>query len=203
MQRRFYFGIVIGTLFFALNGMAQSRHFQSIDSYHHNYISGAFGFLTPGANTLSGTVNGNQQQTAFRASGLFALGGDYEYMMSNNFSLGGVLRYYNVSTTIGNNSVQDSLFALGPDARAYLQSQGFIPYVSAGFVFMAPSVTEGNNSFSIPAGIGLMLAAGVLYQLNDNVALGIETMRLTGLSNSINGNPVEDYMFKGRFAIAQ
>ncbi len=178
-----------------------SRYVSSEESSHRNYISGAFGFLAPGYNTLIGTVNGQQQQTNFQTSGLFALGGDYDYMLNKDFSVGGVLRYYNCSSTILNNSVQNTLFTLGPSVRAYLPSGNFLPYLGAGFMFMAPSVTSGNVSYSITSGIGLMLSMGLLYNINDGVALGIETMRLTGLSSSINGNLVEDYMLKGRFAL--
>ncbi len=182
------------------------RHVQSVSSSsdvsHHNYISGAFGFLAPGANTLVGTVNGAQAQTSFQTSGLFAIGGDYDYMLNKDFSVGGVIRYYSCSSTIMSNAVQDTLFTFGPSAKAYLPSGDFTPYVGAGFVLLAPGVTSGNNTYSITSGIGLMMSLGIMYNLTDNVALGIETMRLTGLSSSINGNLTEDYMLKGRFAIA-
>jgi hypothetical protein len=167
---------------------------------HHNYASAAFGFLAPGANSLTGTVNGTTQTTSFNVSGLFGLGGDYEYMMDENFSLGGVLRYYNASSTIGTTNYQDTLFGLGADARAYLRVKEFLPYASAGLMFMAPGVTAGSNNFNISSGIGMMMNVGLLYEINETVAVGLETMRLMGLSNSINGNIIEDYMFKGRFA---
>jgi hypothetical protein len=209
-------GIVL-VLFFALNAQGQTQyqaqtqsrpHYRSPQASssdglsRHNYISGAFGFLAPGANTLVGTVNGNQQVTSFQTSGLFALGGDYDYLINKDFSIGGILRYYNCSSSIAGQTVQDTLFALGPDVRAYLPSGNFLPYVGAGFIYMAPGVTVGNNSYSITSGLGLMLSMGILYNLTETIGLGVETTRLTGLSSSINGNLVEDYMLKGRFALS-
>jgi outer membrane protein W len=205
------FAVVSMTSFVAnAQGRQAYRNTQSVSSSdvaHRNYVSGALGFLAPGANTLVGTSNNQTVGTSFKASGLIGIGGDYDYMLNKDFSVGGVLRYYSSTATVaagGNTTVteQDTLFTVGPTAHAYLPTGDFVPYLGAGLVLMAPSVTSGGNSISITSGMGLMLSMGLLYNVTDAVALGIETVRLTGLSSSINGNLIEDFMLKGRFAIA-
>lgn len=208
----------IGVLFAVVSMTSLTAHAQGRQAYrntqsvsssdvsHRNYVSGALGFLAPGANTLVGTANSQTVGTSFKTSGLVGIGGDYDYMLNKDFSVGGMLRYYNCSTTIvANNATateQDTLFTFGPVAHAYLPMGDFVPYLGAGFELLLPSVTSGGTSISITTGMGLMMSAGLLYNLTDSVALGIETMHLIGLSSSINGTLVEDFMFKGRFAIA-
>lgn len=191
--------ILVVSFCFAQMAVASSRYISSSEGRH--FISGAFGFLAPGANRVDGTINSQPATNAFSLSGLFGIGADYDYMLEKNLSVGGVTRYYNVSTTINNQNYANTLFVLGPDARAYLPMDNWVPYATAGLVFMAPSLTVGGQSMSVNSALGLMLSAGLLYQLNSSVQLGIETMRLTGMSNSINGNLIEDYMLKGRFAL--
>jgi Outer membrane protein beta-barrel domain len=174
-------------------------------SGRRNYISGAFGLLAPGQNMLTGTTNnGNTvNTTGFTLSGLFGIGADYDYMENGNFSFGGTLRYYNVSTTINGQAWQNTLFTIGPTVRGYIPIDKWQPTVGVGLMYLAPGLTQSNTAYTVSSGVGLMLSLGVLYQLNETVALGIETMRLTCLSNNMNGNLIEDYMFKGRFAIGQ
>jgi hypothetical protein len=201
--------ILMSSLIAHAQGRQAYRNTQSVSSSdvsHHNYVSGALGFLAPGANTLVGTSNSQTVGTSFKTSGLIGIGGDYDYMLNKDFSVGGMLRYYNSSTTISANGAtateQDTLFTFGPVAHAYLPVGDFVPYLGAGFELLVPSVTSGGASISITSGMGLMMSMGLLYYLTDSVGLGIETMHLIGLSSSINGTLVEDFMLKGRFAIA-
>jgi outer membrane protein W len=204
--------VSLSVAFFGNSVFAQQAHTRTYsgsvassssgDVAHHNYVSGALGFMAPGANQLNGTLsNGTQVQPSFTLSGFVGIGGDYDYMFCKDFSLGGLLRYYNVSTTINSQTYSNSLFVIGPHVRGYLPMENWTPYVSAGLEYMSPSLTTAGQSVTVSSGLGLMLSAGLLYKVSDVVDLGIETMRLTGLSNSINGNILEDYMLKGRFAL--
>lgn len=192
-------------LVFGVQGFAQSNYksYQPSHTDKRHYLSGAFGFLAPGQNMLTGTSpNGNiVNTTGFTLSGFFGLGGDYDYMLNKDFSVGGVLRYYSVSTTINSQAWQNTLLALGPTVRAYLPVGAWLPNVAAGLMYLSPGLTQNGTAYTISSGLGLLLSAGILYPLNDSVSLGIEVSRFTGWANSINGNLVDDYMFKGRFAL--
>jgi hypothetical protein len=180
------------------------------NNWTHNYVTAALGFMAPGNNALVGTVNGvSQPPVTFANSGLIGVGAEYDYMFKKTFSFGAFLRYYNVSTTVPvtattNATVKNSLFAIGPQVKAYLPVGPWTPYITTGLSYMAPdyTLTGGNNQtldYNISNSIGLMFGLGILYPLTDSISVGIENMRLIGLSAGTNGIPIDDLMLKGRF----
>jgi hypothetical protein len=169
-----------------------------------NYLSAALGFLAPGMNTVVGTANGTQTAVNFTNSGLFALGADYDYMYKNDVSFGGFFRYYSVSTTIADTQYKNTLFSIGPSVRGYWQTDSWTGIIGTGFGFIAPGYNQTRNvsvDVSVNTTIGWMLSLQWLYRFSDTFSLGFENMKIIGLSSSVNGVLVDDYMFKGRFAL--
>jgi hypothetical protein len=169
---------------------------------HQHVVSGALGFMAPGENQMSGTQsNGNPGAATFHLAGLFGIGGDYDYMKNKDMSFGGFLRYYSTSSSYNNTSYKNTMLAFGPDVKAYFSNDVWLGYVGAGIDYLAPTYSANGNSLSIDGGLGLMMSIGILYKVSDTIGVGLETMRLIGLSSSINGSPTEDFMFKARFQL--
>jgi len=167
-----------------------------------NFISGALGFMAPGQNVLYGTnSSGNGQTAVFNLSGFFGIGGDYDYMWKKDLSVGGFLRYYSTTSNYNNSNFKNSLFTLGPDLRGYLQNETWVAYMGAGFAYILPTYTQDNNTISVDGTFGLMMEIGMLYKVSETFGLGLENMRLIGLSSKVNGIPLDDLMVKARFSI--
>lgn len=162
-------------------------------------ISGALGFMNPGNNNMDATLNGNDTSTSFTASGFLGIGGDYDYATNPNLSFGGLLRYYTASSSYGGHSHKNTMLLLGPDFKGYLGTDYWRAYFGAGLQYMAPSVTVDSNSYSINNGFGVSMTIGFEHKISDTMWIGMESMRVMGLSGSVTGTPVEDYMAKLRF----
>lgn len=170
----------------------------------HHYLSGALGIFAPGANTMVGTRdNGNQATPSFTDSGPLAIGMDYDYMTKSDLSFGGFLRYYNASASLPNNTIKNSIFTIGPDVRGYLNVGNWTGLFSTGIGYISPTYSDGTGNVSIPGSFGLMFSVAALYRTSEHVQVGVQNLKLYGLTNNINGVPVDDYMFIARFAMAK
>lgn len=173
-------------------------------------ISPLLGFMGPGANVMNDTVSGVQATTSMKLSGLFGIGCDYDYMLKDDFGVGGMFRYYqtddSISESVGNQninvSVKETAFVLGPTARAYLiNSDHFRGYFGTGLVLLkltqklSPD-TGASQTFSPDITVGLPFAIGFGYKLTDMFTLGIEHLQVMALGSNINGWPVSDFMVK-------
>jgi outer membrane protein W len=190
---------------------AQSRRVSAPDyrgGTAQHAISGAFGFYGAGAATLYAKINNSDQTTSPRASGFFGIGGDYDYLYADDLSFGALFRYYSTSDsfeTSGGGQVEekDSAWTLAAMAKYYFPSEHFIPYFGAGLGVVSATVrrsVNGQSSDYDPAAtIGFNMSMGILYKINSQMSFGVENLRVLALGEKLNGRPIDDFMFKGRF----
>jgi hypothetical protein len=161
-------------------------------------ISPMLGFMGPGTNA----VTDNSAAASLTLSGLFAIGADYEYGLKDDFSVGGLFRYYSTNDTVGTTDDTESVFMLGGLAHAKLvNTEHFSAYIGSGLALLQVTVkrTPQNGSsttFSPGMTLGLPFALGVGYKLNDTMTLGIEHMQVMALGDKVNGWPVSDFMVR-------
>lgn len=202
--------ILVATLALSITAAAQSRRISASDyrgsSSGTHAISGAFGFYNPGSALLIDTSKATgSQNVSPAASGFFGIGGDYEYIMAPDFTVGGLFRYYSTSDSITNTQEQRVAgWHLGGMAKAYLSTDNFAPYIGAGLGMINLSVknTTGGSSTDIEATtLGFTMSLGVLYKFSDTMQFGVENLRAWGLGEKLQGMPINDFMFKGRFVL--
>jgi len=170
-------------------------------------VSGALGFYSPGNATWVGTANGSSNVVTPRVSGLFGIGGDYEYLWSNDFTLGGIFRYYSTSDslTTGATTTEETvrLWTLGGMAKAYYHASVWSAYFGTGFGVLAPTykLQTGTTTVDteISTGFGFYLAVGWLFRVNEQIGIGVENLRAMSVGEKMQGWAINDFMFKGRF----
>jgi hypothetical protein len=170
--------------------------------------SGAIGFYSPGYTSWNGTQGGNTHSINPKSSGLFGVGGDYEYIYKPDLTIGGIFRYYSTGDNIGNGTATTNeetvrIWTLGAMVKAYASSEDWLGYVGTGLGVLAPTYklqTGGTTvDYDINTGFGFYFAMGLQYKVNKQMSFGIENLRAMGLGEKINGWPINDFMFKGRF----
>lgn len=200
--------ILASLLAFAVTASAQSRRVSASDyrGSGQHAISGAFGFYSPGTSLLIDTskTGGTSQNASPNVSGFFGIGGDYEYLYANDLTFGAFFRYYSTSDSITSSTEQKvSAWTISGMARAYLHSEHWAPYIGAGLGIVNASVRNSTGGTSVDyepsATIGFNMALGLLYKVNDQIAIGAENLRVFALGEKIQGMPINDFMFKGRF----
>jgi hypothetical protein len=172
-----------------------------------NVISPSIGFMGPGSNTMKDTIGGTESSTSLKMSGLLGIGFDYEYMLKDDFSVGGILRYYQTTDSIAGTKYTDSAFVIGPIVHAYLvNSSHWLGYVGSGFVVMSlkekQSAGGADQTYSPDMAVGLPIVMGVAYKINDLMSAGIEHTQVMALGSDINGWPISDFMLRLRLALA-
>jgi hypothetical protein len=187
-------------LFTASAAHAAASYSSSSSSSPHS-ISAALGFMNPGANVFDGSVNGRDVDAHFDLSGFLGLGADYDYQDNKDYSFGGIFRYYTANGSHGGVSYKNQMIVLGPDFKGYITSEFWYAYFGVGFEYLSPSYSAGGTSVSINNGFGVSMSLGFMHNITPTMAIGMESLRIMGLSGSINGTPVEDYMFKMRFQL--
>jgi len=201
---RLFFVLALGL---SLSAMAQQRRISASDyrgSSGIHAVSGAFGFYSPGTALLIDTSRTGSQSTSPAVSGFFGIGGDYEYLYASDLTFGGFFRYYSTSDSISSSTEQKvAAWTLSGMARAYFNTDNFAPYIGGGFGLVNVSVkntTNGTSSDWEPSTtLGFNMAIGVLYKFNDQVGIGVENLRVFALGEKVQGMPINDFMFKGRF----
>lgn len=170
----------------------------SSESSHKHVISPSLGFMGPGQNIL---VDGNNTGQ-LTLSGLFAIGGEYEYMLKPDLSVGGFIRYYDTSDSSGGTSLTETAFLLGGLAHAYLiDTNTWQGYVASGLTILNLKQKTGGVSVSPDMGFGIPLVMGLGYKINDQFTLGLEHMQVLALGEKINGWPISDLMIRLRIAL--
>ncbi len=117
--------ILASAILIGISASAQQRKISASDyrgsSSSMHAVSGAFGFYSPGASLLIDTSKAAGSQSASPAvSGFFGIGGDYEYLYSNDLTFGGFFRYYSTSDSISSTTEQKvSAWTISGMARAY------------------------------------------------------------------------------------
>jgi opacity protein-like surface antigen len=195
------------TLGWSLTASAQHRRISAADYGGHSQqaVSAALGFYAPGAAGLTDKINGSSATASPVVSGLFGIGGDYEYSLDTNFTIGGLVRYYSTSdSTTDANTQTVSGWTLSGLAKAYFPSDRFLPYLGAGVGLVSMELKNAHNGatddYNPSATIGFSYVMGLLYKIDDRMAFGVESLRVIALGEKLNGTPISDFMFKGRFS---
>jgi hypothetical protein len=174
-------------------------------SGRQNILSPSLGWMGPGGtNTL--TDGDSKAAKSMQLSGLFDIGAEYEYMLKDDFSIGGFFRYGMTSDSVAGNSVDESVFLIGPMAHAYLiNNDRWIAYVGSGFTAISlkhkESVGGTSTTWSPNVALGIPFAIGVAYKFTDTISGGIENMRVMALGSDINGWVTDDMMLRLRLAL--
>ena len=136
---------------------------------------------------------------AFMASGGFtkggfALGVDYENNFHRTYGIGGYLRMYGDNT----DNAQREITAFGGFIRPHFTRQAWDFYISPGFGLFQTEKTNGSDETLI----GPVLMLGLMYQLNYDVALGVEQTTIYGWfgEDSLLGNISDELLAKFRYS---
>lgn len=130
--------------------------------------------------------------------GGFSLGVDYEYTGHRDFGFGGYARIYpkDDSGTLR----KEGVTTFGAFVRPHFNKKAWDFYVSPGLAIISISSIYSSNPGDATT-LGPSLALGLLYEINSNVALGIENMRTwVWFDNDWRGLRIDDLMFKFRVA---
>lgn len=171
------------------------------DSYvaRKNILSPTIGFMGAGQNVMSDSDGA----ASFKLSGLLGIGFEYEYMLKDDFSIGGFTRYYQTTDSTNGTKETDSAFLLGPLVHAYLvNTSHWIAYVGTGFTILSLKQKTGDTTVSPDLALGLPIVVGVQYKINDELSAGIEHMQVMALGSDVNGWPISDFMLRLRIALA-
>lgn len=122
--------------------------------------------------------------------GGFGLGAEYEYAAASTFGLGGYTRFYKKDT---DRSIP-GYFTFGAFIRPHFHRKAWDFYVSPGFgVISIDDRSDDETTF------GPSLAIGLMYQIQGQIAIGIENMKhYVWFSDDYRGLRVNDFMLKGR-----
>lgn len=107
--------------------------------------------------------------------GGFALGLDYENNFHRTYGIGGYLRMYGDN----DDNNQGEITAFGVFIRPHFTRQAWDFYVSPGFGFFQEEIPS-NGTTDDESLIGPTLAIGLMYQLNYDVAIGVENFQIYG-----------------------
>jgi hypothetical protein len=127
--------------------------------------------------------------------------------LKDDFTVGGMFRYYNSSDTVATVDHTDTVTMLGGIAHAqFYNNERWNAYLGSGLTFLKVSVKLSNNgpaagTYSPAMTLGVPFALGIGYKLNDNLTLGVEHLQVLALGDKINGWPVSDFMFRLSFLL--
>ncbi len=186
----------------------ESTSYESPTSSGKHVLTPAIGFFGSGPATLTYRVGNNASESAAinNLSGIFGIGGDYEYMVKSDLGIGGMFRYYATEDSVASSTYKTSTVLLGPIARAYLiNTQSWLGAVTTGLTTINMSYKETNggstSDWNPSMHFGWIMGWSVFYKFNSQMALGIENMRVLAVGDKINGWAVDDFMFKFRIAL--
>lgn len=127
--------------------------------------------------------------TGFSEGG-FSIGLDYEYSMRPTYGVGGYTRFYGKDDARPANG----LFTAGAFIRPHFKRQAWNFYVSPGFGIVSIQA-RGDSTTSL----GPSIAFGLLYQVQRQIAIGVENMKThVWFSQRYRGQVMDDLMLKAR-----
>ncbi len=127
--------------------------------------------------------------------GGFSLGADYEYGADRTYGIGGLTRFYKKDTTTTRGA--HGIFMFGAFVRPHFHRRAWDLYITPGIAIVNIDATSGDDTTSL----GPFFQVGLLYQMTDTMALGVENM-ITSVwfDDDHRGIVKEDIMFRGRFS---
>ena len=139
---------------------------------------------------------GLDRHAAYAAVGFteggFSIGLDYEYALAPTHGVGGYTRFYKKDDGRG----EPGIFTAGAFIRPHFKRQAWNFYVSPGFgVVSIDSSARGGSATSF----GPSLAFGLLYQIQSQIAIGVENMKThIWFSDRYRGQVMDDLMLRAR-----
>jgi hypothetical protein len=131
--------------------------------------------------------------TGFTEGG-FSLGADYEYATDRTFGVGGLTRFYNKDTDRSANGI----VMFGAFIRPHFHRRAWDLYVNPGIAIInIDNASNGEDATTL----GPLFAVGLLYQMGDTVAFGVENMMTSvWFDDDYLGVIMNDLMFRARFS---
>jgi hypothetical protein len=159
-------------------------------------VGGGIGFYgSGGATYVQGTSTASPALT-----GMFGLGGDFDYYLADDFSVGGVFRYYSTSDTVNSTEYSNTLMTIGGIARAHVfETANWSGNISTGFGMLSATVKSGNSTVDPGTNFGLYFGLATFYKFSSSMHIGFENLRMMGLGTATNGWPLSDFFIKARF----
>lgn len=139
------------------------------------------------------------ENSAWLAAGFteggFSLGADYEYGADRTYGIGGLTRFYKKNDGSGKRA--DGIFMFGAFIRPHFHRRAWDLYVTPGIAIINIDAINGDDTTSL----GPFFQVGLLYQMTDTMAMGLENM-LTAVwfDDDYRGIVKEDIMFRARFS---
>lgn len=125
--------------------------------------------------------------------GGFALGADYEYAADPTFGIGGYTRFYKKDSELPKTT--PGYFTFGAFIRPHFNRKNWDLYVSPGFGVISIDGTTDKTT------VGPSLAIGLLYQVQSQIAIGVENMKhYVWFSEDYRGLVVNDFMIKAEIS---
>lgn len=198
---------------FATDASAQSRRSRSSGTYTDSTsytsstssggntgrmaVSGALGFF--GGNAV---VTANNTQTGQTLTGLFGLGGDFDYYMAEDLSVGAIFRYYSTADTVGPAEITNSAMTLGGTIKAYVfDTTNWQGSFMGGLGMLSSQIKSGGTSVDSGMGFAFYFGTTLMYKWSSSMQFGIENLRAFAIGSANNGWALNDYMAKVRIAM--
>ncbi|MGZ3722660.1 MAG: hypothetical protein ACXVA9_07020 [Bdellovibrionales bacterium] len=163
-------------------------------------VSGVLGAFS----SSIGTISDNDNSASSNLSGFFGLGGDFDYFIDSDMSVGAIFRYYSTSDTLSHTDYTNTLMTTGGVFRAYLLDTRHFSFIGTtglgltqGTVKQSPPAPGKSVSVDSGMTLGLYMGMTCQYKLNSNMRIGVENLRILGLGRGrLNGWVLSDYMAK-------
>lgn len=127
----------------------------------------------------------------FTEGGL-GLGADYEYAADATFGIGGYTRFYKKDSE--QPVTAPGYFTFGAFIRPHFNRKNWDLYVSPGIGIISIDGSQGDKTT-----LGPSLGIGLLYQIQNQIAIGVENMKhYVWFSDDYRGLAVNDLMIKAR-----
>jgi len=127
-------------------------------------------------------------------NGGLSLGADYEYAADRTYGVGGLLRFYNKD----DDRTADGIMVIGGFIRPHFHRRAWDLYVTPGFGIIN---IDGARNRDDATTLGPFMSYGVLYQVAESMAVGVESMTTSvWFDEDYRGIVMTDVMFRGRFS---
>lgn len=155
-------------------------------------------FNTYAQSEYSDSTYSKYQHSVVLAAGFteggFSLGADYEYAADRTYGIGGLTRFYNKDDDRGANGI----VMFGAFIRPHFHRRAWDLYFNPGIAIInIDNASNGEDATTM----GPLFAVGLLYQMGDTVAIGMENMMTSvWFDKDYYGVIMSDLMFRARFS---
>lgn len=132
----------------------------------------------------------------FTQGGL-SLGGDFEYAADRTYGIGGLTRFYQQDDEHPTQSAP-GIFMFGGYVRPHFHRRAWDLFVTLGAAIV--SIEDDRNNQDATS-LGPVWGVGVLYQVTETVAVGMESLSTyIWFDDDFRGQVMQDALFRARFS---